>query len=185
MVEAHQDTDALSDELLAALDDLPTEHAEPDIDALAHEGRDAKEAVEDVVGTLTGLLHLEEAIHSLQTSNAAAMETILNVIRAEAGPLAERVAALETKIATVFALLEMPPEHMAWLLSVAAQNQASMGATVAHLVEEHMSWDPEDFMFVVTGDIARRCRDLASGRSISPKDVVMAALQFAYDQRNL
>lgn len=198
MVEAAHEPDGLSDEVLASLDD-PPDTTETDVEALAPEAEEAKKDVADVVDTLSGLLHLEETIQGLQTSNAAAMQTILEVLRGEFGPLRDRITALEQKLTVIFAILEMPPETMSWLLSLAAQSNVSLGTAIAHVIEPQVSWDPADFMFVVKGDLARAFQEAGIGRfapeagdALTAMDkvrygqmAVEAALQFAYDQRNL
>jgi hypothetical protein len=153
--------------------------------ALQEGTKGADAAVAHVTEAVTKLLDLKGAIEALGAANATAMTTILAVLRDEVRPLKEEVEALRSQISLVLGILDMPDEQKAWLLSLAAQGATSMGDVIGGIVGQHMSWNPEDFLTLFKGDLAKNVRGHADGRSTTPDAVAIAAVQFAWDQRSL
>lgn len=154
-------------------------------DGIAEQVTTASNSAAEAAGRVADILSLQPKLDCLQSSITATLSTILTVIRDEVRPLNEEVSQLREQVALVFAILDMPDEQKAWLLSLASQGSTTMGSVISEIVGQHMTWNAEDFVVMFKGDLAKYVRGLANGRSITPDSVVVPAVQFAMDQRNL
>ena len=151
---------------------------------------------DDVLATLPAQMKaLEERYKKLEAlpdplaqfmrSVSTALIRLADGVKADVDGVRGEIQALTAAVNTVIAIHELQPETLVRLNDVATRKHMTLTQTLDWILGQVLTDDPNAFIYLFQGDMARYIHELAAGRGQLSAEVVDKAVRFAYDNRTL
>ena len=154
------------------LDDITSIESEP-----MPTRAETERAVLEAIRAFNAIGALRDEIATMSAAQARQARELLSAMTGAVKTLESSLVSIRTDHDFILAMNDLPIGHKNWLASLAAQRGVPMGKVLETALNPMVTWDPNAFCTLITGDVAVKIRGIAAALSITPGERVVALME--------